>query len=434
MTTFAMSTLGCKVNTYESQAYVQGLLELGYTEVDFKEQADIYIINTCAVTNTAGSKSRQKIHQAIRTNPTAFIAVVGCYVQTSSQEIAKIEGVDLILGSDGKAQLAKEIDQAFKQRTQKNLVHEIREVKVFEALPIHRFTDHTRAFLKIQDGCNQFCSYCIIPYARGRERSLSLDDCIQTAKELVANKHREIVLSGIHTGRYGHDLGTNLTALLKRMLNEVEGLERIRLSSIEINELTDEFLALMKADERIARHLHIPVQSASNRVLKAMHRPYTIEAFIQRIHEIRTLLPDCSISSDIIVGFPDESDEDFNETLSNLDKIQFSFMHVFPFSKRDGTVAASMTNQINGLVKKERAKLLNEKSSHDYALYQQSWIGKTVRVLFEKQDDKQAMGHASQYFPITVTCDKRVVNTFQNVVITGYEKGMLKGRLEEVTE
>ncbi len=432
MTTFAMSTLGCKVNTYESQAYVQGLLELGYTEVDFKEKADIYIINTCAVTNTAGSKSRQKIHQAIRTNPEAFIAVVGCYVQTSSKEIADIEGVDLILGSDGKAGLALEVDQAYKQKKRLNLVHEIDNVKVFEALPIHRFTDHTRAFLKIQDGCNQFCSYCIIPYARGRERSLPMDDVIKTAKELVANQHYEIVLSGIHTGRYGHDLGTDLTALLRRLLNEVEGLQRIRLSSIEINELSDEFLTLMQQDERIARHLHIPIQSASNHVLKAMNRPYTIEAFIKRIDEIRALLPDCSISTDIIVGFPDESEEDFNETLSNLDRIQFSFMHVFPFSKRDGTKAAGMSNQISGLVKKERAKLLNVKSGNDYALYQQGWIGRRVSVLFEKQENQLAIGHASQYFPVTVMCDASVVNRFHNVIITGYENGMLQGKIEEV--
>lgn len=434
MTTFALSTLGCKVNSYESQAYVQGLLQLGYTEVDFKDRADIYIINTCAVTNTAGSKSRQKIHQAIRTNPDAFIAVVGCYVQTSSQEISKIEGVDLILGSDGKAQLAAEIDQAYKQRVHKNLVHEIKDVRVFEALPIHRFADHTRAFLKIQDGCNQFCSYCIIPYARGRERSLAMADVIQTAKDLVKNKHREIVLSGIHTGRYGHDLNTNLTELLKRMLNEVDGLERIRLSSIEINELSDEFLELMKNNERIARHLHIPVQSASNNVLKAMHRPYTIEEFIERINEIRELMPDCSISTDIIVGFPNESEEDFKETLYNLDQIKFSFMHVFPFSKRDGTVAAGMNNQINGLVKKERAKLLNVKSKHDYALYQQSWIGSSVKVLFEKQDGQTAMGHASQYFPVTVQTVQNVVNQCLDVMITGYSNGMLQGVLEEVEE
>lgn len=434
MTTFALSTLGCKVNSYESQAYVQGLLQLGYTEVDFKDRADIYIINTCAVTNTAGSKSRQKIHQAIRTNPDAFIAVVGCYVQMSSQEISKIEGVDLILGSDGKAQLAAEIDQAYKQRVHKNLVHEIKDVRVFEALPIHRFADHTRAFLKIQDGCNQFCSYCIIPYARGRERSLAMADVIQTAKDLVKNKHREIVLSGIHTGRYGHDLNTNLTELLKRMLNEVDGLERIRLSSIEINELSDEFLELMKNNECIARHLHIPVQSASNNVLKAMHRPYTIEEFIERINEIRELMPDCSISTDIIVGFPNESEEDFKETLYNLDQIKFSFMHVFPFSKRDGTAAAGMNNQINGLVKKERAKLLNVKSKHDYALYQQSWIGSSVKVLFEKQDGQTAMGHASQYFPVTVQTAQNVANQCLDVMITGYSNGMLQGVLEEVEE
>ena len=209
-------------------------------------------------------------------------------------------------------------------------------------------------------------------------------------------------------------------------------MKRIRLYSIEINELTDEFLTLMQQDERIARHLHIPIQSASNHVLKAMNRPYTIEAFIKRIDEIRALLPDCSISTDIIVGFPAESEEDFNETLSNLDRIQFSFMHVFPFSKRDGTKAAGMSDQINGLVKKERAKLLNVKSGHDYALYQQTWLGRRVSVLVEKLDDQVAIGHASQYVLVTVMSDASVVNQIHNVVITGYENGMLQGKIEEV--
>ena len=241
MTTFAISTLGCKVNSYESEAYIAKCLELGYQQVDFKEKADIYLINTCAVTNTASSKSRQKIHAAIKNNPQALIAVIGCYSQTAEKEVAAIEGVDVVVGSDSKDVFLDQLADLVAQRKKKNYVHELKET-AFEALPVEQFSAHTRAFLKIQDGCNQFCTYCVIPYARGRERSMPADEVIRLSQKLVDHGHSEIVLAGIHTGRYGRDIGTDLTALLSRMLQEVEGLKRIRLSSIEMNELTEEFI------------------------------------------------------------------------------------------------------------------------------------------------------------------------------------------------
>ena len=417
MTTFAISTLGCKVNSYESEAYIAKCLELGYQQVDFKEKADIYLINTCAVTNTASSKSRQKIHAAIKNNPQALIAVIGCYSQTAEKEVAAIEGVDVVVGSDSKDVFLDQLADLVAQRKKKNYVHELKET-AFEALPVEQFSAHTRAFLKIQDGCNQFCTYCVIPYARGRERSMPADEVIRLSQKLVDHGHSEIVLAGIHTGRYGRDIGTDLTALLSRMLQEVEGLKRIRLSSIEMNELTEEFIALMEKEKRIAAHLHIPIQSGSDAVLKAMHRPYTIQEYIEKIEEIRRRIPNISISTDIMVGFPNETEEDHQETLNNLEKIHFSFMHVFPYSKREGTAAALMKNQIHGTIKKKRAHQLNELSKQYRLRYHQSMIGQTVEVIVEKNKNGECSGHSSEYIPVVFRSDEMLIGKCIRVEIT----------------
>ena len=294
MTTFAIATLGCKVNTYESQGYESALVDKGYEQVSFKEKADVYIINTCAVTNTAGSKSRQKIHAAIALNPEALIAVVGCYAQTASEQLEQDANIDILLGSDGKSRLADMIEEGLRKKRPQKLIHDVRKVNVFEALPIHRFEHQTRAFLKIQDGCNQFCSYCIIPFARVAERSLPEDEVLAIARSLSESGHREIVLSGIHTGRYGNGINSSLCQLMKRMVKEIPKLQRIRISSIEMNEITDELLEFIKGEEKIARHLHIPVQSANTTVLKNMNRPYTIAWFMERVDYIRSLIPDIS--------------------------------------------------------------------------------------------------------------------------------------------
>ena len=396
MTTFAIATLGCKVNTYESQGYESALVDKGYEQVSFKEKADVYIINTCAVTNTAGSKSRQKIHAAIALNPEALIAVVGCYAQTASEQLEQDANIDILLGSDGKSRLADMIEEGLRKKRPQKLIHDVRKVNVFEALPIHRFEHQTRAFLKIQDGCNQFCSYCIIPFARGAERSLPEDEVLAIARSLSESGHREIVLSGIHTGRYGNGINSSLCQLMKRMVKEIPKLQRIRISSIEMNEITDELLEFIKGEEKIARHLHIPVQSANTTVLKNMNRPYTIAWFMERVDYIRSLIPDISISSDVITGFPQESEEQFQDTLDNIARMRLSFLHVFPYSRRDHTAAAQMSGHLENKIKKERASRLANLSKQLYTAYKQNFIGKEVSVIFEKEKDGKLIGHSSE--------------------------------------
>lgn len=420
MATFAVSTLGCKVNLYESEGYIDALRKKGLKQVDFKENADIYIINTCAVTNTAASKSRQKIHQAQRQNENAVICVVGCLIQTTKQDL----GADLLIGSSLKHTLADRVIEVYQNKTKLNLVEDISTKKEFENLHVNSFSEHTRAFLKIQDGCNQFCSYCIIPYARGRERSMPVDEVIASAKQLVQAGHKEIVLSGIHTGRYGNDINTNLTQLLKELI-KIDGLLRIRISSIEMNEVTDELLDLMEKENKITPHLHIPVQSACNRTLKMMNRPYTIEWFIERINAIRNRFSTISISTDLILGFPDEREEDYQETLNNLKKINFSFMHLFPYSKRDGTKACEIKNHLQNSVKKARVREVLEYSKNNYSEYMKTFIGSEVEVLFEYEKDGYLFGHTGEYVPLMAKLDASNLNTIQKVKVTSFKNEVL---------
>ena len=427
MTTFAIATLGCKVNTYESQGYESALLEKGYEQVSFKEKADVYIINTCAVTNTAGSKSRQKIHAAIALNPEALIAVVGCYAQTASEQLEQDANIDILLGSDGKSRLADMIEEGLRKKRPQKLIHDVRKVNVFEALPIHRFEHQTRAFLKIQDGCNQFCSYCIIPSARGAERSLPEDEVLAIARSLSESGHREIVLSGIHTGRYGNGINSSLCQLMKRMVKEIPKLQRIRISSIEMNEITDELLEFIKGEEKIARHLHIPVQSANTTVLKNMNRPYTIAWFMERVDYIRSLIPDISISSDVITGFPQESEEQFQDTLDNIARMRLSFLHVFPYSRRDHTAAAQMSGHLENKIKKERASRLANLSKQLYTAYKQNFIGKEVSVIFEKEKDGKLIGHSSEYLEVAAAAPLAWLHTMHTVRITALDGDLLVG-------
>lgn len=420
MITFALSTLGCKVNAYESNGYIEGLRKFGWQLVDFKEKADIYIINTCSVTNTAASKSKQKIHQAQRRNPDAIICVVGCFVQTTKEEL----NVDVLVGSSGKEQLPQYIFDALQSREKKSYVKDLQDVTKFENIPIQTFEGQTRAYLKIQDGCNQFCSYCIIPYARGRERSLPIDEVVATAKKLVANHHKEIVLSGIHTGRYGLDLKTNLLALLKQLV-AIEGLERVRISSIEMNELDDAFLLFMSRENKIAKHLHIPIQSGSDTILKAMNRPYTIAQFKKKMEHIRELMPNVSISSDIIMGFPGESEEDVIETVTNLEAIHFSFLHVFPFSKRDGTKASEMKYQVINEEKKKRCQKVSLLSKKHYNEYKEKFVNQMVNVLFEYEKDGYLFGHTSEYLSLMAKKDRHQINQMCTVLVTSIQDGTL---------
>ncbi|MBQ2233059.1 MAG: tRNA (N(6)-L-threonylcarbamoyladenosine(37)-C(2))-methylthiotransferase MtaB, partial [Erysipelotrichaceae bacterium] len=344
--TYAMMVLGCKVNDYEA-TYVRENMNKYFSETDFKSKADIYLIFTCCVTNTAEAKTRKFIHAARRNNPDAYIAAIGCLSQIKSDSEV-FEDVDLIIGSDSKDKIVDLILEGVK----KNVVS--KEIsKDFEDLYIASYPTKSRSFLKIQDGCNQFCSYCIIPYSRGRERSGDHTKILQEARTL-AKTNKEIVLTGIHTGRY-NDGEYDLYHLLKDLC-EIEELKTIRLSSIEITEINDSIIQLMKENEKLAHHLHIPVQTCSNAILKAMRRPYTIEEYIDRVEFIRSQIPAISISTDLIVGFPNENEMEFEETLENLRKIAFSFIHVFPYSRKAGTSADKMEGHIDPRIKKERVK------------------------------------------------------------------------------
>lgn len=401
MKKFAVCTLGCKVNTYEAQSISETLRNEGYQEVDFNETADIYIIFTCAVTNTASSKSRQKINQAIKQNKEAIITVVGCYVQIKPDELNENENIDILIGSAFKSKLPVYIKQAIESQGKIVKIEDVRNVDVeFENLGVSKFEHQVRAYLKIQDGCNQFCSFCIIPYARGKERSMDFDKVIEMAKALSLN-HKEIVLSGIHTGRYGFK-HKNLTDVMKAILDSCPNLERLRISSIEVSEVTDELIELMKNDLRVARHLHIPLQSGCDELLKEMHRPYTKSYFKDRIDYIRKHIPEISISTDLIVGFPKESEEQFKETVEFLKDCELSFVHVFPFSSKSGTLAAEYKDDVDAKVKKERVKIINDLSKKLYYAYKAKFIGRSMHVLIERVYDGYAFGHSSEYIPVYV--------------------------------
>lgn len=422
MSTFAMVTLGCKVNSYESEWYCEQLKEKGLQEVSYKEMADVYIINTCAVTNVASSKSRQKINVLRKKNPNAILCVVGCYVQTSINEQA-FDDIDLVIATAGKKQLPDLVMKELEKRDRVVVYEDTRDYDM-DVMPLHSY-HQTRAFLKVQDGCNQFCSYCIIPFARGKERSLPLSEVLETAKRLVADGHKEIVLTGIHTGRY-FDGTHRLTDLMKALM-QIDGLKRLRISSIEITEVTDEMIQLMKEEPRIARHLHVPIQAASNEILKKMHRPYTVEQFKERLQEIRKQLPGISISTDVIVGFPSETDELFEVSRQNLEALEFSFLHVFPFSSKKGTVADGMKEKIAPQIKKNRVKCLTELSTKLYNNYKRTMLNQIKEVYVETYRDKVLVGHTSEYLPICISSAEDVRNEMISVSLTRLEDEQLWG-------
>ena len=430
MTKFAILTLGCKVNLYESESYIQSLKAEGFTEVSFDEQADVYIINTCTVTNTASSKSRNKINQAHKQNPNALICAVGCLVQVGDDRLEQIEAIDIMIGSSHKDQLVSMIKKALVDKKKHKEIEDVRANKVFDELYVNNFSHHTRAFLKIQDGCDQFCTYCIIPYARGSERSLAPDKVIKQAKSLLTNGYKEIVLSGIHTGRYGKDHQTSLTDLIKNLLKT--SVYRLRISSIEITEITDEMILLIKNDIRLAKHLHIPLQSGSDQILTLMKRPYDTTCFIERIRFIKQMIPDISISTDIIVGFPGETEEDFMKTIAFIKEVNFSFLHVFPYSKKSETVAGKMLEQIGKDVKRARVTQLIKLSNQMYEAYQKTFIAKEVDIIMEAEKDGKWMGHSSHYLPIIIDSNEVCRNKVYNVNITSYENYHLLGKIVEV--
>lgn len=392
---FSVCNLGCKVNAYEAEAIASVMEKRGWERVDFKDEADACLIFSCAVTNTAAAKSRRMLHRARRISPQGILVMAGCYAEVAEEQF---EEADLVIGTRDKAEIPDRIEQ-YQKNHQK--VHDTGNLDhiPFDDLTSIQFENRTRAYLKVEDGCNQFCSYCIIPYARGRERSMNPDLVVEKAKEIAVH-YPEIVLAGIHTGRYGKEYGMHLSDLLRRILREVPDLQRLRISSIEISEITDDFIDLMKEEPRIARHLHIPLQSGSDTVLKRMHRPYTTAEYYARISQIRQEIPDIAISCDLIVGFPGESEAEFAETCAFLKKCQFSFLHVFPYSLRKGTVAAESREQIDPQTKKERTEKCLAISRQLREQYEQAQAGREVDVIAETEEDGYRKGHASQYFEV----------------------------------
>lgn len=418
-------TLGCKVNTYESNVMMEQFQKLGYQYV--KENADVAIINTCSVTNTASRKSVKMIHQAIRKNPNAVIVVCGCMSQVATEEIKNIEGVHIVLGNWGKSQIPSFVETYFRTKQQIVAVKELEEVP-FECMQLENF-NRTRAFIKIQDGCENFCSYCIIPYARGHVRSKSKEEIIQEANSLIQHGHHEIVLTGIHTGHYGSDLKDYHFSDLLYDLLKLDGLERLRISSIEMNEITDEVIALMKEYPVLVDHMHIPLQSGCDKILTLMNRKYQLKDFEQKLRDIRAVRPEISITTDVIVGFPTETEKDFEETIDTVKRFAFSKIHVFPYSRRKGTVADEMDGQIDERIKKERTKRLIAVSEELENNYRKQFLGRQVTVIPETYKDGMLIGHTGNYLLVKVPGSEALLHQTITVQLTEINGIYMMGKL-----
>lgn len=412
----AFETLGCKVNTYETEAVWKMFEESGFSRVDFKNEADVYVINTCTVTNTGDSKSRKVIRQAIRRNPDAVIVVMGCYAQLKPKEIQDIEGVDVIVGTQGRDKLLDYVKEYLNERKPITDVSDIMKTKKFETMQVEDFTENTRAFLKIQEGCNNFCTYCIIPWARGLMRSRDREDVLNQVQTFVDNGYKEVVLTGIHTAGYGEDLeGYDFTMLLEDIIKN-EGLKRLRISSIEASQITDGIIEMLKHD-KIARHLHVPVQSGSEKVLKDMKRKYSKAEFIETIKKLKKEVPGISITTDVIVGFPTETKEDFREMYDYIKEVGFAELHIFPYSKRNGTPAAKMKNVVTDIEKTMRVNellTLNEELALNYA---KNFQNEVVEVIIETIKDGKAVGHTSNYLKVEFDPKGNKVGEMVEVVI-----------------
>lgn len=413
-------TLGCKVNIYESNALKNELLKRNYDIVEPSKDCDAFILNTCSVTNMADAKSRRMIHRLHHMNPAAILCVMGCYSQTNPEAL-QLEGVDILVGNGNKLEVInfledKFIDQAIEKKIK---ILDILQHHAYEKLEVTSY-DHSRAFVKIEDGCENFCTYCIIPYARGPVRSKPVQAVIEEIRRIVTSGYQEVVLAGIHTGRY-QDSKYSLSGLVQKIMGEVQGLKRLRLSSIEINEIDDQFLELMKSSKILADHLHLPLQSGSDVVLTKMERKYDTLFFKEKIEKIKKVRPDISITTDVIVGFPYETDEEFNRTVQFIEEIGFSKLHVFPYSVRRGTKAASMP-QIEEKKKKERTVKLIELSRKLENTYASQFIGKMVEVLVEHALDQIKMiGHSSNYLQVVMPLEakylgKNILVKIENII------------------
>lgn len=395
-------SLGCKVNEYEAVAIINEFVDHGYDLVDFNQIADVYIINTCTVTATSDSKSRKMIRQAVKRNPQAVVAVMGCFAQLNPEDINKIEGVDIILGTSNRHKLFTLVEDVLKNKNPYALVEEINQVKLYEEIKIKRFTNQTRGFVKIEDGCDNFCSYCAIPYARGRVRSRKPEDVLEEIQSLTDQGMREIVLTGINTGAYGKDLEDySFANLLRDIANKTRNLGRIRISSIEVTEIKDELLsAISENSSHFCQHFHIPLQGGCDETLKRMNRKYNTSEYEKTLEKIRTIFPDVNITTDILAGFSGETAEDFEKSKEFIAKMNFGEMHVFPYSKRPGTRAYTFTDQVDEITKRFRVNELLQLNKEKALEYRQKFINEVLDVVVEKNNKGKAFGHSSNYLEV----------------------------------
>lgn len=426
----ALHNLGCKVNSYEIDVMQQMLQKNGYEIVDFEQKADIYIVNTCSVTSIADRKSRQMLHKAKKNNPDSIVVAVGCYVQTGTEAILKDEGIDLAIGNNKKKELVSILEQFLEEKgmhTGDKTLHDttiidINHTKEYEEMTLEQTAEHTRAYIKIQDGCNQFCTYCIIPYARGRVRSRKKEDIIAEIAGLVARGYKEVVLTGIHISSYGTDFGQAGLLDLVQRLQEIDGLQRIRLGSLEPRIVTREFAAELAKLSKVCPHFHLSLQSGSLNTLKRMNRHYTPSEYLKGVEELRNAFENPAITTDVIVGFPGETEEEFEETREFLEKINLYEMHIFKYSIRKGTIAAKMPDQIPDPVKAERSDILLEMEERQSREYRQTYIGKEVSVLFEEEKtilgESYQIGHTPQYVKVAYKTTENLSNQIKTGKVT----------------
>ncbi len=419
----AFYTLGCKLNFSETSSIGRSLVNDGYTKVAFEQGADVYVINTCSVTDNADKKCKKIVKEALRHNPQAFVAVIGCYAQLKPHEIAKIDGVDLVLGAAEKFNIIEYIHS-----TQKKAVAEVKDGKIKEVLDYHSsysIGDRTRTFLKVQDGCDYFCSFCTIPLARGKSRSDTIDNVVKQAYEIVGQGIKEIVLTGVNTGDFGVNTGENFFQLLQA-LEKMEGLERIRISSIEPNLLTDEIIELTAQSNKIVPHFHIPLQSGSDAILTAMRRKYLTELYTSRIEKIKTLIPHCCIGVDVIVGFPGEGEEEFLETYNYLNQLDISYLHVFTYSERVNTTANKLPGRVYKHTRADRSKILHILSDKKRRFFYEQNVGKTYKVLWEADNEQNMMfGFTENYIKVKTTYDPALVNEIAEVKLSELDADMV---------
>ncbi len=417
--TVALITLGCKVNQYETNAMSQKLIENGYKVVEHTQKADIYIINTCTVTNMSDRKSRQMIRRAKEMNPKAFIIAVGCYVQVSKEEVEKIEEIDLALGNEEKVNIVDYCNKLLEKKDSEKQadMEDVMQAREFSEFGETSYTEKTRAVIKVQDGCDRFCSYCIIPYARGRVRSRKPEHIIKEIENIAKQGIKEVVITGIHIASYGKDFrnGYKLIDLLEE-INQIEGIERIRLGSIEPLLITEEFVQRLTKLEKICEHFHLSLQSGCDETLKRMNRRYTIEQFTEIVERLRAAYSNVNLTTDIIVGFPGETEEEFNKTYKFLENIKFYKMHIFKYSQRKGTKAAEMPEQISPEEKEKRSKELIELSDKNEEEYNKKYIGKKVEVLWEEEKQGTYKGHTKNYV-LVESNSKHQENMLEQVVI-----------------